>query len=205
MLHDAAMSANFLVFIVPPWTLPLGLRMVGALIGTCSFAASFDWQEGQGGWMVVMRKSDLSVVHAMEIPAMSTFHFAGAYEEGVTGAGADGGATEAKLHVLVNRQIGMRADLEQNFKDMYKSTWTESAYNLLCDYTVDLASGELEASDPVLPRVAAAGSGSGGIGLGGNGIRGGQLPNDFPVIAPGARHRAPKYIYTVGFSGSGCG
>jgi len=74
-----------------------------------------------------MRKSDLSVMHAKEIPAMSTYHFAGAYEEGFTGAGADGGITEGKVHVMVNRLIGQRKDLEANFSNMYNSTWSGGA------------------------------------------------------------------------------
>jgi len=64
MLHDAAMSANFLVFIIPPWTLPLSRAMMGAVIGISAYGHQFGWREGQGAWMVVMRKSDLSVVHA---------------------------------------------------------------------------------------------------------------------------------------------
>jgi len=50
-------------------------------------------------------------------------------------------ATSARPHqkVLVNRLIGERKDLEANFANMYNSTWTESRYNLLCDYTIDLA------------------------------------------------------------------
>ena len=112
--HDCAMSANHLVFIVPPWKLPAS-AMTGALSGASSFGHAFGWQEGAGAWMVVLKKSDLSVVHAKEIPAMSTYHFAGAYET----------AGDGKLHVLVNRLIGARRDLERNFGDMYASEWSE--------------------------------------------------------------------------------
>jgi hypothetical protein len=52
-------------------------------------------------------------------------------------------------YVLVNRLIGERADLESRFADMYSSTWSEQNSNLLCDYTMDLATGELVASEPV--------------------------------------------------------
>ena len=141
LCHDCAMSAEHLVFMLPPWKLPPG-NMAGALAGTSSFGHAFEWQEGVKAWLVVLKKSDLSVVHAKDIPSMSTYHFAGAYE-------ADG-----KLHVLSNRLIGARRDLERNFADMYASEWSEQSYNLLCDYTVDLTSGALDASDPlVLPDV----------------------------------------------------
>ena len=33
----------------------------------------------------------------------------------------------------------------------------------------------------------------------------GQLPMEFPVIAPGARRRKPRFVYTLGFAGSGSG
>jgi all-trans-8'-apo-beta-carotenal 15,15'-oxygenase len=132
----------------------------------------------------------LSVVHAKEIPAMSTYHFAGAYEE----AGAGGG----KLHVLVNRLIGARSELERNFGDMYGAEWSEPGYNTLCDYVVDIASGDLESSDPLVPPTTGGGGGGGDVNAG-------QLPMEFPVIAPGAKHRAPRFVYTLGFSGAGGG
>lgn len=178
--HDCAMSENYLVFIVPPWKLPPG-SMAGALSGTSSFGHAFQWQEGMNAWMVVMQKSDLSVVHTKEIPPMSTYHFAGAYE-------ADG-----KLHILVNRLIGARKDLERNFGNMYDAVWTPLGYNLVCDYVMDLASGDLEASDPLVPATT------------GEEPNVGQLPMEFPVIAPGARRRAPRYVYTLAFSGVGGG
>jgi hypothetical protein len=54
------LSANYLVFIVPPWKLPAG-SMAGALSGASSFGHAFQWTEGAGAWMMVLNKSDLSV------------------------------------------------------------------------------------------------------------------------------------------------
>lgn len=188
MSHDCAMSSDHLVFILPPWKLPTG-NMAGALSGASSFGHSYSWTDGVGAWMVVIRKSDLSVVHAREIPAMSTYHFASAYEKA------------GKLHVLVCRLIGTRKDLEGNFGNMYDSVWSAPTYNTLCDYVIDLASGNLESSDPVVPP---APTGPGGPG-GGLDVNAGQLPMEFPIIAPGAQHRAPRFVYTLGFSGGGGG
>lgn len=187
--HDCAMSANHLVFIVPPWKLTAS-AMAGALSGASSFGHAFAWQEGAGAWMVVLRKSDLAVVSAKEIPAMSTYHFAGAYEEE-----EEEGEGKGKLHVLVNRLIGSRSDLERNFGDMYGSVWLAPRYNVLCDYVVDLQSGDLESSEPLVPPTTGAGGD----------VDAGQLPMEFPVIAPGARHRAPRFVFTLGFSGAGGG
>ena len=181
--HDCAMSENYLVFIIPPWKLPAS-AMAGALSGASSFGHAFGWQEGAGAWMVIMEKKNLSVLHAKEIPAMSTYHYAGAYED------------KGKLHVLVNSLIGARRELERNFGDMYAAEWSEPGYNVLCDYVVDVESGALESSDPVVHPTT---------GRNGGDVDAGQLPMEFPIIAPGARHRAPRFVYTLGFSARGGG
>ena len=186
LMHDAAMSENYLAFIVPPWKLPMG-AMAGALSGAGSFGHAFRWAEEDAAWMVIMRKSDLSVVHATEIPRMSTYHFATAYER----------ESDGTLHVLVNRLIGPRPELERNFSDMYAAVWSAPGYNTLCDYVVDLKSGKLLSSEPVVPPTVG--------GARGGDARSGQLPMEFPVIARAARGRAPEYVYTLGFSGGGAG
>ena len=46
-----------------------------------SFGHSFDWRDDLGTYLVIIEKATMAVVHQGTIPAMSTYHFAGAYEE----------------------------------------------------------------------------------------------------------------------------
>ena len=56
-------------------------RMGGALAGSESFGHSFDWRDDLGAYMVIIEKKFMDVVFQGTIPSMSTYHFAGAYEE----------------------------------------------------------------------------------------------------------------------------
>ena len=55
--------------------------MGGALAGSESFGHSFDWRDDLGAYMVIIEKKSMDVVFQGTIPSMSTYHFAGAYEE----------------------------------------------------------------------------------------------------------------------------
>ena len=238
LIHDCAMSEKYLAFIVPPWKLRLD-RMGGALAGSESFGHSFDWRDDLGAYMVIIAKASMDVVFQGTIPSMSTYHFAGAYEEtaavpaparaadevgdefddpfefcGYTGFGdaecpddngfkpsggdESEGETRELLHVLVNRLNGDRRALEKNFGNMYDSVWDPKGYNTLCDYVVDVATGSLLSSDALVPQTDAAWGGKGDVDDG-------QLPMEFPVVAPGARNRKPRFVYTLGFTGGGGG
>jgi carotenoid cleavage dioxygenase-like enzyme len=80
LIHDCAMSKEHLVFVVPPWRLKPGLdgKLAKALLGATSFGHAFEWDDTKGAWLVVLRKSDLSVVAARETKQMSAYHFCGA-------------------------------------------------------------------------------------------------------------------------------
>lgn len=239
LIHDCAMSDRFLAFVVPPWKLGFD-KVAGALSGASSFGHSFDWRDDLGTYLVIIEKATMAVVHQGTIPAMSTYHFAGAYEEvaevpkppggswdehddpfefcGYTGFGdaecadddvldrkEDGKEDEEKeprtrelLHILVNRLNGDRRALEANFSSMYDSVWDPTGYNTLCDYVVDLGTGALLSSEALVPTGDAAWGGKGDVDDG-------QLPMEFPVTAPGARLRKPRFVYTLGFTGGGAG
>ena len=100
--------------------------------------------------------------------------------------------------MLVNRLNGDRRALEKNFGNMYDSVWDPKGYNTLCDYVVDVATGSLLSSDALVPQTDAAWGGKGDVDDG-------QLPMEFPVVAPGARNRKPQFVYTIGFTGGGSG
>ena len=205
LIHDCAMSEKHLVFVVPPWRLKPGFdgKLVKALAVVESFGHSFSWDSGKGAWVVVLRKSDLSVVVAQETKNMSTYHFAGAYDVAGDDANGDGNS----IRVLVNELIGTRVDLEKRFGDMYNSVWGDDGYNILCEYVVDLKSGELVKDNPVVPA-AASRRASGKTRRENTEIKNktrGQLPMEFPAVAPCSFGRSPEFIYTLCFSGSGGG
>ena len=195
LIHDCAASEKHLVFVVPPWRLKPGPDLVKALAGATSFGHAFEWDDTRGAWLVVLRKSDLSVVCARETKRMSTYHFCGARDER-TASG------DASCVVLVNEQRGRREALEARFADMYASEWAEDGYNTLCEYVIDLENdpGALVADAPfVEPKSRASDEERA------RGRVAGQLPMEFPVCAPSARGRAPRFVYTLAFSGSGGG
>ena len=198
MIHDCAMSEKHLVFIVPPWRLKPGfdMKLVKALAGAESFGHAFAWDAGKGAWLVVLRKDDLSVVVTREIKNMSTYHFAGAYD--VLGDKSNGG--NDSVRVLVNELNGERHDLEKRFGDMYLSEWAPDGYNTLCEYVVDLKTGSLVRDAPLVPRAETPGSQSRK-----NAAVAGQLPMEFPIVAPASFGRAPRFVYTLCFAGSGGG
>lgn len=140
LIHDCAMSENYLTFFFCPWVLPKN-AIARALSGLNSFGHSFDWSDERQTWMVVMRKSDLQVVHAKNIPAFSSYHTCDSYEE------------EGKLKVLYCKLRGDRAGLEKNFGDMYSAVWTDDHYNDLFEMTIDIATGDVSQS-PAMPTNA---------------------------------------------------
>lgn len=198
LIHDCAMSKEHLVFVVPPWRLKPGLdgKLVKALLGATSFGHAFEWDDRKGAWLVVLRKSDLSVVAARETKQMSTYHFCGARDEFVVEE------KKKTCVVLVCELRGRRDALEARFADMYSSTWAEDGYNTLCEYVIDLKTGALLSDAPFVAPVARASAEervSGRVA--------GQLPMEFPVVSPVTHKsgRAPRFVYTLAFSGSGGG
>lgn len=173
LLHDCAMSENYLTFFMCPWVLPKE-NIAGALSGLSSFGHSFRWSDERETWMVVVRKSDLSVVHAKNVPAFSSYHTCDSYEE------------IGKLKVLYCKLRGSRAELEKNFGDMYASEWTAAQYNDLHEMTIDIATGDV--TDAIAMPTNA------------NGERDmtKMIGMEFPLVSPltQSRHK-PKYVYTL--------
>lgn len=197
LIHDCAMSKEHLVFVVPPWRLKPGLdgKLAKALLGATSFGHAFEWDDTKGAWLVVLRKSDLSVVAARETKQMSAYHFCGARDA------FDEEKTKTCV-VLVGELRGHRDALEARFADMYSSTWAEDGYNTLREYVIDLKTGALLSDAPFVPPVKRASSterASGRVA--------GALPMEFPTVSPATftSGRKPRFVYTLAFSGSGGG
>ena len=211
LIHDCAMSEKHLVFVVPPWRLRPGFdgKLAKALAGATSFGHAFEWDDRKGAWLVVLRKSDLSVVVARETKQASAYHFCGARDEarrrdddGASDASSDASDRHAETCVvLVGELRGRRDDLEARFADMYASVWAEDGYNTLREYVIDVNSGALLSDAPFATPVSRASDAERARGR-----VAGQLPMEFPTAAPvSVRGRAPRFVYTLAFSGSGGG
>ena len=213
LIHDCAMSEKHLVFVVPPWRLRPGFdgKLAKALAGATSFGHAFEWDDRKGAWLVVLRKSDLSVVVARETKQASAYHFCGARDEarrrddGVRASDASSDASDGHAEtcvVLVGELRGRRDDLEARFADMYASVWAEDGYNTLREYVIDVNSGALLSDAPFATPVSRASDAERARAA----RVAGQLPMEFPTAAPvSVRGRAPRFVYTLAFSGSGGG
>jgi len=174
LLHDCAMSENYLTFFICPWILPPG-NIAGALSGLKSFGHSFEWSDERDTWMVIMRKSDLSVVHAKYIPRFSSYHVCDSYENG------------DELSVLVCKLRGDRAGLEKNFANMYDAKWSSRHYNNLHEIKVDVKTGRVLSDEPVIPPNA---DGEKDLSK--------MIGMEFPAVSPQTKsRRKPKYVYTL--------
>jgi all-trans-8'-apo-beta-carotenal 15,15'-oxygenase len=142
-VHDWAMSADHMIFFIPPWVCK-PLDMLRSVAGLGALGHAFRWQAGRGTRCLVLRKRDFSVVLDTEVDAFSTYHFANAWEEG------------SLLKVHVNRLNGDRADLEARFSDMYAASFAHEHYNTLWEYTIDLAAGKVIKAAPAMPPASGA-------------------------------------------------
>jgi all-trans-8'-apo-beta-carotenal 15,15'-oxygenase len=77
MVHDFAVSAQHLVFLIPPFDMQWKA-------GT-SFAAMHQWAgEKRGARVLVVNKGDLQVRATFELPPHMAFHFGNAFDDGAT-------------------------------------------------------------------------------------------------------------------------
>lgn len=184
-VHDFAISANHLVFFMPPWVTPLSAS-VGALAGGTALGHSFGWRPELGTRLVVLRRADLSVALDCKVPNFSTYHFANAFE-------ADG-----KLEVLVNHLNGPRDRLEALFANMYAAKFTDEGENTLMRHTIDLGQGggagagalAYEGCAPAVPFEPCGWPSPGDRALG----------MEFPEINPRYVGRPNRYVYSTALS-----
>ena len=170
-VHDWAMSRKHMVFFIPPWvTKPK--ETLQSVIGLRALAHTFSWQAERGTRLLVLRKSDFAVVLDTEVEAFSTYHFANAWEDG------------SLLHVHVNRLNGGRASLEEQFSSMYDAQFKTEHYNMLWQYTIDLAAGKVVSAAPALPASS------------------GALPMEYPLINHRRTGLKNRYVYTTAFTGA---
>ena len=210
LIHDCAMSEKHLVFVVPPWRLRPGFdgKLAKALAGATSFGHAFEWDDRKGAWLVVLRKSDLSVVVARETKQASAYHFCGARDEarrrddgGASDASSDASDGHAETCVAL---VGELAGAATTWKRAAtctpvcgRRTGTTPSASTSSTSTRVLFCRTRRSRRPSLARPDAERA---------RGRVAGQLPMEFPTAAPvSVRGRAPRFVYTLAFSGSGGG
>lgn len=75
MVHDFAVSKNYLIFLLPPMRLNMD-----ALRNGKSMVEGIDWRPEEATKVLVIDKSDWSRTHVFELPAMMLFHFGNAWD-----------------------------------------------------------------------------------------------------------------------------
>ncbi len=76
MVHDFAVSANHLIFLVPPYDMVRGENK--------SFAEMHQWNSKRAMRVVVVAKATMQVRQIFELPPQMVFHFGNAWDDGST-------------------------------------------------------------------------------------------------------------------------
>ena len=118
-VHDMGVTANHLIFMVPPWTVD-PLDTLNFLAGVKAYGTMFKWTPEKGTWVLIADRNDLTKLHRVRLPeAVSLYHIISAHEDEVEGTGTP------RLTLNVARHIGSRAKLEKSFANMYDAFFEE--------------------------------------------------------------------------------
>jgi len=169
-VHDFALSEQHIILFIAPYACS-PMDTLSGMLGLSALGHSFRWRDGRGTRCVILRRSDCSVRHDMEVPAFSAYHCGSAWEK------------DGTLRVHVARLIGSRAALEAQFRDMYSASFAREQYNHLWAYDFDLESGKLLGAQRALADDS------------------GALPFDFPVCDSRGAGCASRVVYTTAYSG----
>ncbi|CAK9087903.1 unnamed protein product [Durusdinium trenchii] len=141
-VHDFAITEKYIVLILPPWVCPVEGVLQSLWEG--GLGSKFQWQEDLGTRCVLLRRSDLSTVFDETLkPPVSLYHTVNAFDQG-----------EAVV-LQVAAHNGSREEVERNFQDMYRSTWTDETRCCLKELVLDISAGQISVSS-VGPAEAAS-------------------------------------------------
>ncbi|MBT6567245.1 MAG: hypothetical protein HON06_10240 [Candidatus Puniceispirillum sp.] len=106
MIHDFAITKNFLILLLPPLTWELDRAKNNA-----SFLNAHQWHEDRPVEILIVDKNDLSVLRRHHIPTAFHFHIGSAFE-------ADDGTIELDLCHYKNADIVFNLHLNKGEKDL---------------------------------------------------------------------------------------
>ena len=142
-IHDNALSENYFVLLLPPFTTPPN-AMLDSLLGGEPLGKQFAWNP-DGNEMttaMIFSKKTLDCIARVSLPLLSTYHLLDAFDDG----------NVVTLRVLVHEPPNSRNRVEECFSDMY------SAEDLpLCrmmEYCMDVESGKMISSRRIAPDAA---------------------------------------------------
>jgi all-trans-8'-apo-beta-carotenal 15,15'-oxygenase len=141
-IHDNALSENYLVLVVPPYTVDQS-AFLDSLLGGEPLGKQFAWnaKNRKETTAMIFSKETLECVAKVQLPLMSTYHLIDAFEPD----------EEGKLltfRALVHGPpASERIEVEKCFADLYRAR--KLPLCIIMEYTVDVESGTLKASRQV--------------------------------------------------------
>ncbi|CAE7639975.1 unnamed protein product [Symbiodinium necroappetens] len=134
-VHDFAITRKHVILIIPPWS--CSTTGLAKSLWKGAMAQFFEWKEDAGTRLIVLKRSDLSVVFDSTLqPAVSLYHTVNAYDDD----------NDAAIWLQIAAHNGPREDVEKNFADMYRSRWSDATRCSLRELRLDLVSGSIRSS-----------------------------------------------------------
>jgi len=136
-IHDSAMSANHLVFFLPPYYIPND-KLISMISGTVSLGNLLEWHGTDDiTYIQINSKHDLKVKWRFELPGMtSLYHYVDAFEEEFSDT-ADRSNICLKVRIAEHQPMD-RVALENQFADQYRVAAGERINAVLREYTFHL-------------------------------------------------------------------
>ena len=131
MVHDFAITERYLVFVLMPY------RYIPYPQPGLSFTGHYQWQTGEPGYVLVVDKATLAVIHQIECPPIALMHLGNAWEVGNT----------LRLGVVQYRDIN---EFMRRTGSVFETSNQPFPASQWLDLTVDLAARKVRTA-PLLP------------------------------------------------------
>ena len=115
LIHDSAMTSNYMIFILPPLYIP-PTKVFSLISGAATLGNMLEWHgHDEKAYIHIVSKDDLKTKFRIELPEMtSLYHTCDAYEER-----GDDGSTILRVRIAEHDSMD-REKLEEQFSDQYR-------------------------------------------------------------------------------------
>ena len=124
LVHDSAMTSNYMVFFLPPYYIPTDSAL-SLISGTATLGSLLEWHPEEKSYVQINSKDNLQLKWRIELPNQTSFyHFVDAFEEeekNDDGSHATGNRICLKVRVAEHEPLN-RIALEEQFADQYRFT-----------------------------------------------------------------------------------